>query len=81
MRLIKPDAEGKIICPQCKRRYKPVLPIPDPSDRRAIQDIYPDAENWQREQQLTGICSDRCWDLYLTGREQSKYDEEGRRIA
>lgn len=67
MRLIKPDSEGYIICPQCKRRYKPDLPIPEKDDPRKIQDIYPDATIVQREQQLTGLCSHRCFMVHLQG--------------
>ncbi len=65
MRLIRPDQEGLIVCPECKRRYKPDLAIPPASDNRAIQVIYPDAEVYQREQQLTGLCSDECYDAHL----------------
>lgn len=65
MRLIKPDIAGMIRCPQCQRKYKPDLPIPPQSDTRKIQDIYPNAEVYQREQQLTGLCSDECYDKHL----------------
>jgi len=51
----------KIICPVCKKEYIPVL-----GERRQpellVQQEFPDAEPWEREQLLSGICSDECWD-------------------
>ena len=49
------------ICPVCNMEYTPVLTRPF-TDHRCIQDIFPDAPNWQREQLLSGICSQKCWD-------------------
>jgi len=79
MRLIKPDAEGCIICPECGKRYKPELPIP--SDKRTrIDTIYPDSEPYQREQLTTGLCSDRCFDRHIGVKHKYVYDEKGRRF-
>lgn len=61
MNLSNKDNQGLTICPVCKRHYKPDLPEPDPNDPRVIQVIYPQAKPYQREQLLTGICSDECW--------------------
>jgi len=55
------DSQGLTICPVYKRHYKPDLPPTDPNDERRIQDIYPQAKPYQREQLITGICSDKCW--------------------
>lgn len=49
----------RIKCPICKRSYTPELP---PRDGRLIQEQFPDAAPWEREQLLTGICSQECWD-------------------
>lgn len=59
------DADGKTICPNCQRHYLPELPEKDPHDDRVMQAIYPEAEPYQREQLISGLCSDRCWDEYL----------------
>ena len=52
-----------IRCPCCKKAYEPVL------GRRMtdqlIQAEFPDAQSWEREQLVSGICSDKCWDLFL----------------
>lgn len=53
------------ICPQCHKYYKPVLGQRPEGDNRCIQDIFPNAKPWEREQLLTGICSDECWKKYL----------------
>lgn len=65
VRTFRTDAEGKIICPNCGKHYTPDLPIPPASDNRRIQEIYPHTQPYQREQLLTGICSDKCWDEFL----------------
>ena len=51
-------------CPNCGKVYEPVLKRPQ-GDDRLIQDIYPDAKPFEREQLMTGICSDECWDEWL----------------
>ena len=52
-------------CPNCNKRYKTELDIPAGDDRH-IQDIFPSEPAWKREQLLSGICSDRCWDEFTT---------------
>lgn len=52
------------VCPNCGRKYNTVLDRPK-GDNRCIQDIFPDAEKWMREQLISGICSDQCWKEYL----------------
>lgn len=59
------DEDGLTICPQCGRHYAPDLPGPPSGQRRPMQEIYPDAKPYQREQLITGLCSDECWDAYL----------------
>lgn len=59
------DEDGLTICPQCGRHYTPDLPDPPSGPRRPMQEIYPDAKPYQREQLITGLCSDECWDAYL----------------
>ena len=50
--------------PNCKKIYEPVL-----KERKhpqmLIQNEFPYAKAWEREQLITGICSDKCWDEYL----------------
>jgi hypothetical protein len=50
-------------CPQCKKEYEPVLGqrLTD----NLIQDEFPNAKPWEREQLQSGICSDKCWDEWL----------------
>jgi len=51
-------------CPNCYKVYEPEL-----GERKypglLIQQEFPDAEEYQREQLITGLCSDECWDKYL----------------
>lgn len=52
-----------MICPNCKKEYEPVL-----GERKTnllIQQEFPNAEVWQREQLITGICSQECWNKYI----------------
>jgi hypothetical protein len=56
-------------CPNCQEEYDTVLERD--GSGRTIQEQYPDAPTWQREQLLSGICSDDCWKQYLgTGEEE-----------
>jgi hypothetical protein len=63
----------EVKCPNCKKQYVPDLAkSPDFTSKRTtwragrlIQDVWPEASTIQREQLLTGICSDECWDKYL----------------
>lgn len=64
MDLRNKDSKGRTICPECKTHYFPEL-----GERRhpgvTIQQEFPNALPWQREQLLSGICSDKCWDNYV----------------
>ena len=52
------------VCPNCKKEYRPDL-----GERKypkmLIQKEFPNATPTQREQLITGICSDECWDEFL----------------
>lgn len=65
------DEEGLTICPECKKHYKPILKRPE-GDTRPIQQIFPDAPAWQREQLVTGLCSNKCWQNYIGGRPEKR---------
>lgn len=49
-------------CPNCREGYYTVL---DRINDRPIQEQYPDAPKWQREQLISGLCSDKCWREFL----------------
>lgn len=55
---------GTVQCPNCGKIYKPTLQRPE-GDDRLIQDIFPESTSEEREQLMTGICSDECWDQFL----------------
>lgn len=57
----------KMICPNCRRIYKPKLIRNHPEI--VIQEEYPEATPEEREQLISGICSKKCWDEYL-GKEE-----------
>ena len=46
-------------CPVCGKVFTPVL---KPRTGRLLQDEFPDSEKWEREQLISGICSQKCWD-------------------
>jgi len=50
-------------CPNCHKVYTTVLDRQHPE--KCIQEEFPNAPKWQREQFLTRLCSDKCWDEYL----------------
>lgn len=50
-------------CPQCLREYQPALYRQKPE--LSVQVEFPLALAWQREQLITGLCSDICWKKYL----------------
>ena len=58
-------------CPQCGKVYKPIL-MPKPGDTRLLQDQFPDAPAWQREQLITGVCSDECWERFVGGLDETQ---------
>lgn len=47
-------------CKMCKKTYE--LAIQDDIDTRMIQEQFPNREPWEREQLISGICSDECWE-------------------
>lgn len=55
-------------CPNCNIEYLTELDRPK-GDNRNIQEIFPNAPAWKREQLISGICSDECWKEFL-GEEQ-----------
>lgn len=59
------DSSGRTICPACRKAYKPELGERNPN--MLIQQQYPHATPAQREQLVTGLCSDKCWKRYLGG--------------
>jgi len=50
-------------CPNCEKGYEPILKREHPE--LSIQFEFPNAPTWQREQHLSGICSDECWNEFL----------------
>ena len=52
------------LCPNCEREYTTKLDRPA-GDNRCIQNIFPEASREDREQVISGICSNKCWEEYL----------------
>ena len=50
------------ICPNCKKEYETVL---ERKTDKLIQQEFPDKPRWMREQLISGICSDECWENFL----------------
>jgi hypothetical protein len=46
-------------CPNCGKIYVPVLKRENP--HLTIQNEFPDAPAWQREQHLSACCSHKCY--------------------
>ena len=53
--MIDVDAEGKITCPMCNKRYTPKL---QRIDGRPIQEQYPYAPPAEREELVSGTCQE-----------------------
>lgn len=53
------------VCPNCYKQYQTVLNRPANDDRN-IQVIFPNAPAWQREQLISGMCSDKCWNELMS---------------
>lgn len=51
------ESEGIITCPNCKQSYKPEYERKEDAPEGTIY----------REQFISGICSDKCWDEYFLG--------------
>ena len=64
--LQKGDVKMIRYCPNCGKEYITELNRPE-WDHRNIQEIFPQAPEWQREQLISGICSDKCWNQFLGG--------------
>jgi hypothetical protein len=60
--MIIPNEKGLIKCPNCKKEYKPILKR---QTDKLIQIEFPKATTIQREQLISGLCSQKCWDLFL----------------
>ena len=60
--MINPDENGFIICPNCKKKYKPIL---ERKTDEPIQRQYPQATAIEREQLISGLCSNKCWNSFL----------------
>ena len=54
-------------CPFCRTDYETELTRPK-NDRRLIQQIFPDEPLWKREQLISSVCSQECWDRYIGGK-------------
>jgi hypothetical protein len=66
-----------MICPNCKKQYIPKLGA-RLHPELLIQQEFPNAESWEREQLVSGICSNKCWDEFLgVPIEDDNLDEEG----
>lgn len=57
------DSDGRTICPECGKHYRPDLG--DRNTGEVIQDQFPAATIEQREQLVTGLCSTVCFRTYL----------------
>ena len=60
--MIHPNENGLIVCPNCKREYKPDL---ERKTNDLIQVEFPKASPEQREQLVSGLCSSKCWNEFL----------------
>jgi hypothetical protein len=49
-------------CPNCGKIYDTEL---ERIDDRSIQEQYPNEPSWKREQLISGLCSNECWNEYL----------------
>ena len=70
--MIQVKEDGMMTCPHCHRTY--LVELAQAADwigklvlteTKLIQDVWPKAEMYQREQLMTGLCSDQCWTDYL----------------
>jgi len=59
------DDDGMTICPECGKHYFPVLGERPANDDRCIQTIFPNSKPYEREQLLSGLCSDECWKNHM----------------
>ncbi len=65
-------------CPQCTKVYTPDKP-PYGKTPEGKDILW--GEPWQNEQNITGLCSDKCYDESISGeRPEYTYDGKGRRF-
>lgn len=57
-------------CPCCHEVYETALERQHPE--MLIQQEFPDVPAWQREQHISGLCSNRCWNRFLFGIDSDK---------
>ena len=60
--MIYPNNKGLVKCPNCKKEYKPIL---ERKTNKLIQEEYPNAKKFEREQLISGLCSDKCFNEFL----------------
>jgi len=60
--MIEPNEKGLILCPNCKKGYKPKLTR---KTNELIQNEFPKATKEEREQLISGLCSSKCWNEFL----------------
>jgi len=60
--MIYPNEKGLILCPNCKKYFKPKLTRKTDS---LIQIEFPKATSEEREQLISGLCSNKCWNEFL----------------
>ena len=60
--MIYPNKKGLITCPNCKKEYVPILKR---IEGELIQNSYPNATKEEREQLISGLCSNKCWEEFL----------------
>jgi hypothetical protein len=51
-----------IICPNCKKKYIPEL---ERKTDKPTQVEFPNEPRWKREQLITGLCSNKCWNKFV----------------
>jgi len=62
MEKINKNTKEDVICPNCKKAYKPIL---ERKEGELIQNTHPNATKEEREQLISGLCSNECWEEFL----------------
>ena len=60
--IIPLNENGCLICPNCKKEYKPKLKR---KGNESLSISYPNSTIEEREQLISGLCSTKCWNEYL----------------
>ena len=60
--MITPNERGLILCPNCRKEFKPIL---ERKTNLSIQKEHPQATSEEREQLISGLCSSKCWEEFL----------------